>query len=146
MSDKNKEDDIEEIKEFAVSSDKTRSERKKNEMASVLAIASWSDEKKKIGAIALFVILVAVYIAMGILVCKLNPVVVCVIALIQVSMGVLLDHNPVWLHVCVLLADVMVGIIVGQALLMCMALICYAATVGTLEVFQQIQKKNTSAV
>ncbi|MDD6039145.1 MAG: hypothetical protein PUD20_10195 [bacterium] len=136
MSDKNRQDDIEEIKEFTVSSDKTRSERKKNEMASVLAIASWSDEKKKIGAVTLFVILVAAYLAIGILVCKLNPVVVCVIALIQVMMGVLLNQNPVWLHVCVLLADVIVGLFVGQVLLMCMALICYAAAVGTLEVFQ----------
>lgn len=132
MSDKNKQDDIEEIKEFTVSSDKTRSERKKNEMASVFAIASWSDEKKKLGAVILFVILVAAYLTVGILVCKLNPVVVCVIALIQVAMGVLLDQNPVWLHVCVLLADIIVGLFVGQVLLMCMALICYAAAVCVL--------------
>lgn len=130
--------EIEEIKEFVVSSEKTRSERKKAEQASISAIASWSDQKKSVAVIILFAAVALAYILVGILACELHPVVVCVILLIQVAIGVLLDQNPIWLHACVAAADVVVGICVGQTLLMVAAVVVYVAAIAALEMLQRM--------
>lgn len=130
--------EIEEIREFVVSSAKTRSERKKAEQASISAIATWSREKKSIAVLALFVAVALAYVMVGILACKVSPVVVCVILLIQVAIGVLLDQNPVWLHACVVAASVIAGICVGQTLLMVAAVVVYIAAIVALEMLQRM--------
>ena len=130
--------EIEEIKEFVVSSEKERSERKKAEQASVSAIAAWSSRKKSIAVLILFVAVAIADVLIGILACKVNPVVVCVVLLIQVAIGVLLDQNPIWLHSCVVAADVIAGICVSQILLMAVAAVVYIAAIATLEVLQRM--------
>lgn len=130
--------EIEEIQEFVVSSAKTRSERKKAEQASISAIAAWSKEKKSVAVLALFAVIALAYVLVGILACELNPVVVCVILLIQVAIGVLLDQNPVWLHACVAAASVIAGICVGQTLFMVAAVVVYIAAIVSLEMLQRM--------
>lgn len=129
---------IEEIREFVVSSTKTRQERKKAEQVSVSAVAGWSKEKKSAAVLALFVLIALAYVLVGIFACKVNPVVVCVVLLIQVSIGVLLDQNPVWLHACVVLASVVAGVWVSQTLLMVAAVIVYIAAIVALEMLQRM--------
>lgn len=130
--------EIEEIKEFVVSSAKMRSERKKAEQASISAIAAWSTRKKSAAVLLLFAVVALAYILVGIMACELNPVVVCVILLIQVAIGVLLDQNPVWLHACVVLADMIAGMCVGQTLLMVAAVFVYVAAIVALEMLQRM--------
>ena len=130
--------EIEEIQEFVVSSAKTRSERKKAEQASVSAIAAWSNGKKSVAVLVLFAAVALVYILVGLLACRIDPVGVCVVLLIQVAIGVLLDQNPVWLHACVAAADVVVGIFVGQTLLMVFAVLVYVAAIVALEALQRM--------
>ena len=130
--------EIEEIKEFVVSSEKTRSERKKAEQASISAIAAWSDSKKSVAVLILFAAVALAYILVGILACEINPVVVCIVLLIQVAIGVLLDQNPIWLHACVAAADVVAGICVGQTLLMVAAVVVYVAAIAALEMLQRM--------
>lgn len=130
--------EIEEIKEFVVSSAKARSERKKAEQASISAIAAWSTGKKSVAVLVLFAAITLAYILVGIMACEINPVVVCVVLLIQVAIGVLLDQNPVWLHACVAAADVVAGICVGQALLMVAAVFVYVAAIVALEMLQRM--------
>ena len=130
--------EIEEIKEFVVSSEKTRSERKKAEQASISAIAAWTTRQKSIAVLALFSAVALIYILIGIVACDINPVVVCVILLIQVAIGVLLDQNPIWLHACVSAASVIAGICVGQVLLMVSAVVVYVASIAALEVLQRM--------
>lgn len=129
---------IEEIREFVVSSAKTRQERKKAEQVSVSAVAGWSKEKKSAAVLALFILIALAYVLVGIFACKVNPVVVCVVLLIQVSIGVLLDQNPVWLHACVVLASVVAGVWVSQTLLMVAAVIVYIAAIVALEMLQRM--------
>lgn len=130
--------EIEEIEEFVVSSAKTRSERKKAEKASISAIAAWSTRKKSVAVLVLFAAVALAYILVGIMACEIDPVVVCVVLLIQVAIGVLLDQNPVWLHGCVAAADVVVGICVGQVLLMVAAVFVYVAAIVALEMLQRM--------
>ena len=130
--------EIEEIKEFVVSSAKTRSERKKAEQASISAFAAWSHQQKSIALLVLFAVVALAYVLIGIFACKINPVVVCVILLIQVAIGILLDQNPVWLHACVVAASLVAGICVGQILLMAAAVIVYIAAIATLEMLQRM--------
>lgn len=130
--------EIEEIQEFVVASAKTRSERKKAEQASVSAIAAWSREKKTAAVLAAFAVLALVYILLGIRVCAMTPVVVCVVLVIQVAIGVLLDQNPVWLHACVVAADLVVGFCVGCVGLMCMSAVMYIAAILVLELLQRM--------
>lgn len=130
--------EIEEIKEFVVSSAKMRSERKKAEQASISAIAAWSSRKKSVAILVAFVAVALAYSLIGILACEINPVVVCVVLLIQVAIGVLLDQNPVWLHACVAAADVVAGICVGQTWLMVAAVFVYVAAIVALEMLQRM--------
>ncbi len=129
---------IEEIQEFVVSSAKQRSERKKAEQASISVIASWDPKKKSIALLALFAVLALGYVLLGVFVCKVVPVVVCVTLLVQVAVGVLLDQNPVWLHACVAAADVIVGICISQVLLMVLAAVIYVAAILVLERLQRM--------
>ena len=64
--------------------------------------------------------------------------VVCVTLVIQVAIGVLLDQNPVWLHACVVVADVVVGFCVSQVLLMVLAAVIYVAAIVVLELLQRM--------
>ena len=130
--------EIEEIQEFVVSSAKMRSERKKAEQASISAIAVWSNRKKSAAVLVAFAAVALAYILIGILACEINPVVVCVVLLIQVAIGVLLDQNPVWLHACVAVADVVAGICVGQTWLMVAAVFVYVAAILALEMLQRM--------
>ena len=130
--------EIEEIQEFVVSSPKQRSERKKAEQASITAIAAWDSKRKSIALLALFAVLALGYVLLGVFVCKVVPVVVCVTLLVQVAVGVLLDQNPVWLHACVAAADVIVGICISQMLLMVLAAVIYVAAIVVLEILQRM--------
>lgn len=130
--------EIEEIQEFVVSSPKQRSERKKAEQASIAAIAAWDSKRKSIALLALFAVLALGYVLLGVFVCKIVPVVVCVTLLVQVAVGVLLDQNPVWLHACVAAADVIVGICISQVLLMVLAAVIYVAAIVVLEILQRM--------
>lgn len=130
--------EIEEIQEFVVSSPKQRSERKKAEQASITAIAAWDSKRKSIALLALFAVLALGYVLLGVFVCKVVPVVVCVTLLVQVAVGVLLDQNPVWLHACVAAADVIVGICISQVLLMVFAAVIYVAAIVVLEILQRM--------
>ncbi len=130
--------EIEEIQEFVVSSPKQRSERKKAEQASITAIAAWDSKRKSIALLALFAVLALGYVLLGVFVCKVVPVVVCVTLLVQVAVGVLLDQNPVWLHACVAAADVIVGICISQVLLMVLAAVIYVAAIVVLEILQRM--------
>ena len=130
--------EIEEIQEFVVSSPKQRSERKKAEQASITAIAAWNSKRKSIALLALFAVLALGYVLLGVFVCKVVPVVVCVTLLVQVAVGVLLDQNPVWLHACVAAADVIIGICISQVLLMVLAAVIYVAAIVVLEILQRM--------
>ena len=129
---------IEEIQAFVVSSAKQRSERKKAEQASISAIAAWDSKKKSIALLVLFAALALGYVLLGVFACKVVPVVVCVTLVIQVAIGVLLDQNPVWLHACVVVADVVVGFCVSQVLLMVLAAVIYVAAIVVLEILQRM--------
>ncbi len=130
--------EIEEIQEFVVASAKTRSERKQAERASISAVMAWSKEKKMAAILAAFALLALVYILLGIRLCHVPPVAVCVVLLVQTAIGVLLDQNPVWLHACVVAADIVVGICVGRTGLMVMAAVIYVAAILVLELLQRM--------
>jgi hypothetical protein len=139
MSESKKQDlsEVQNIQEFVVSSEKTRSERKRAERASLSAITTWSNQKKALGMLGLFIVLALIYILVG-YACKLNLVVICLILMIQTAIGVLLDQNPIWLHSCVVVADVIVGICVNQTLFMFFAALVYVGAIVTLEVMQRL--------
>ena len=131
-------DEIEEIQEFVVPSARERFDRKKAEQASVSAIAGWDSRKKSIALLGLFVVLALGYILIGMFVLKVVPVAVCVTLLVQVAIGVLLDQNPVWLHACVVVADIIVGICLSQMLLLLLAAVIYVAAIVILELLQRM--------
>ena len=137
------EPEIQEIQEFVVSSEKTRSERKKAEQASINALAGLSRSQKCVAAVIFFVAAAAAYILVGMMACEIDVTVVCVLLVIQVAISVLLNHNPVWLHICVSAADLIAGFCLNQVLLMAASMVVYVVAVLALEILQRagIQKK-----
>lgn len=140
---KSAEPEIQEIQEFVVSSEQARSERKKAEQASINALAGLNGTQKKAAALILFVAAALAFIMVGIKVCELDVTVVCAVLVIQILIGVLLDHNPVWLHICVAAADLIVGFCLNQVTLMAASMVVYVVAIVALEVLQRAgtQKK-----
>jgi hypothetical protein len=139
--DENKNQDhleVQDIQEFVISSDRSRSERRRAERASVSAITTWSNQKKACGVLGLFVVLAVVCVLVGILGCSINPVVVCLVVLIQAAMAALLDQNPLWLHGCVAVADIIVGVCVGQTLFLIFAACAYVGAILVMEMLRRL--------
>lgn len=130
-------DDIQEIKEFQVKSDKSRGERKKAEMGKLGTVAEWSASKKALLTAGVFSALAIAYLVVAIWLLEIHPVVAALILIIQAGIGVLLDQNPIWVHALVLIAELAVGIWLGLVLFMVITMLIYAAGIGSLEVWQR---------
>ena len=134
---KSAEPEIQEIHEFVVSSEQARSERKKAEQASINAFAGLSRTQKQAVAVVLFAAAAVSFLMVGINVCGIDVKIVCAILVIQVVISVLLDHSPVWLHICVAAADLIVGFCLNQVMLMAVSMVVYVVSIASLEILQR---------
>lgn len=131
------EPEIQEIQEFVVSSEQARSERKKAEQASINAFVGLSGVQRSVAAVVLFAVVAVAYLMVGIRVCGIDVTVVCAVLVIQTAIGVLLGHNPVWLHICVAAADLIVGFCLNQVVLMAASMVVYVVAIVALEILQR---------
>ena len=123
---KSAEPEIQEIQEFVVSSEKTRSE-----------FAGLSRTQKQAVAVVLFAAAAVSFLMVGINVCGIDVKIVCAILVIQVVISALLDHSPVWLHICVAAADLIVGFCLNQVMLMAVSMVVYVVSIASLEILQR---------
>lgn len=88
------------------------------------AAAAWQENKKMFLLFGMIVAALAV-ILIGILVLDLPVVPVCVIVLIEAGLAVCLNNVPIWLHVLVIAAQIVVGVLCGNPVFLALAAVLY---------------------
>lgn len=145
MNEKETEEKIEDlqigdVQEFKVTSEEKRKERRKMETKQVPVIGTMNLLQKRIAVMCLFAVVALLVILAGVLGCHVSVLPVCVLLVIQVLICVLLDQNPVWLHGCVILAELIVGIATEKTVLMLLLIVIYIAATLALEGLQRLRE------
>ncbi|MCR5388353.1 MAG: hypothetical protein K6E56_03805 [Lachnospiraceae bacterium] len=131
------------IAEEAENLKKERIKKRESERGNVFSFASGlSDKNKKLCVLGLYAVLALLAIIIGIFASKMPVVAVCVIVIFQVAFVILLDENPIWLHLIVFALDVIAGLFTHHALFMLFAALVYIGGVVVLEILQRISYKN----
>lgn len=96
----------------------------------------WLEQLKKnqiLVAIAGFCIVAVIVIALCIGLMEEPVVPVCVLVIIEGAMAAMLHHVELWIHGVLVLAQILVGIFLGQLALVIMCAVVYIAATVTLK-------------
>ncbi len=85
--------------------------------------------EEQVTAIAGFVLMTVIFIVVGIFACKMPVVLVCVIALLEVLLAKCFYNLPIFLHILVVVAQIVAGVIGGQVLFALLAALVYFISV-----------------
>ncbi len=122
---------------------KERIKKRESERGNVFSFANGlNDKNKKLCVLVLYAVLALLAILIGVFGSKMPVVAVCVIVVFQVAFVVLLDENPIWLHLVVFALDIIAGLFTHHALFMLFAAFVYIGGVAVLEVLQRMNYKN----
>ena len=91
-------------------------------------------------AVAAFALVTLAMIVIGIMALKVPAVAMCVLIIIEAGIAVML-HHELWLHGVLVLAEVIVGIAIGKAVLIILCAVVYVAAT----VFLQMLDKREEA-
>lgn len=92
-------------------------------------------------AVAAFALVTLAMIVIGIMALKVPEVAMCVLIIIEAGIAVMLHHAELWLHGVLVLAEVIVGIAIGKAVLIILCAVVYVAAT----VFLQMLDKREEA-
>ena len=92
-------------------------------------------------AVAAFALVTLAMIVIGIMALKVPAVAMCVLFIIEAGIAVMLHHAELWLHGVLVLAEVIVGIAIGKAVLIILCAVVYVAAT----VFLQMLDKREEA-
>jgi len=89
--------------------------------------------------IALFGIIAAalIVILIGILVWKLPVVAVCIFVLLEAGLAVCLQDLPVWLHGAVLIAQLVIGLLLGNGMFILLCAVDYVVSILVLSIWDK---------
>lgn len=142
-------DGIEVISTNDISSRESRKKRKKQEQGQYDALKGFNMTQKKLVVTGLFILLCMVAFVLSFffaLDTGANPdwkkalIIIAVIAL-EVAIGFLLDHNPIWLHAIVAVLNIVVGLVFGQIVFMLIMMLVYVLGIASMEFVQRMNDK-----
>ena len=82
---------------------------------------------KMVLSMAAFALVTLAMIVIGIMALKVPAVAMCVLIIIEAGIAVMLHHAELWLHGVLVLAEVIVGIAIGKAVLIILCAVVYVA-------------------
>jgi len=99
------------------------------------------EAKKNIPLIAIcaFALITVAMIILGIKVCNMPVVVVCLVVIIEAALAMCLQNIPIWVHGLVLIAELIVGILCELTAFVIFAAIVYVAAIVALH-FIEMEK------
>lgn len=150
MADKRKKNDdildgVEMFSSTKVTSKEARKRRKKAEQGQYDALKNFNIAQKKYLVIGLFAISIILAFLLSFMVVfeknvqMIAPVIGVIV--LEVAIGFLLDHNPIWLHALVAIANLVVGIIFQQVAFMVFMMLVYIVGIVTLEAIQRLNNR-----
>jgi hypothetical protein len=98
-------------------------------------------KNKMVLAVAAFALVTLAMIVIGIMALKVPAVAMCVLIILEAGLAVMLHHAELWLHGVLVLAEVIVGIAIGKAVLIILCAVVYVAAT----VFLQMLDKREEA-
>lgn len=84
-------------------------------------------------AVAVFGIIAAMLIVIGVVAMKEPVVPVCLAIVIEVGIAVMLHHIELWIHAATIIIQVVAGILIGRLGLMILCVILYIVAILTLQ-------------
>lgn len=96
--------------------------------------------KKTLGALAVFVLVHTLVITVGICVLKVPVVPLCLLMILQSLIVALLHHAELWVHGLVVVAEIVTGAVTGKILLAVMLALIYGAGMGLLIMLDKGEK------
>lgn len=128
-----------EVKEFVSGDSATTSVRKKASQATrsynrkhpALNVEELCKEQPLV-AVAVYAVLAVIVILLAAFACKTPIVPVCVIVIIETLLAVCLHNLPLWLHITVMIAEIICGVVFHQVALTILAAALYLAAIFTL--------------
>lgn len=88
-------------------------------------------------AICSFAVITVIMILLGIMMCKLPVVMVCSIIILETAIAMCLHNLPIWVHVMVLAAELIAGILCSQIVFIILAGIVYATAILALHFIEE---------
>lgn len=98
-------------------------------------------EKRQRKAILIFVCCMAAVIITTILVCKIPVVPMCVILLLEVLLAACMHGMPLGVHMMLMMAEIIIGIVCGKGLFLVLCAVIYLAAVLMLGVLFREEKE-----
>ena len=83
------------------------------------------------------IVVALIVILLGIMVWKLPVVPVCVVVLLEAGLAVCLQELPIWLHGAVLIAQIIAGLLLGNAIFVLACAVYYMVSVLFLSIFDK---------
>ena len=78
-----------------------------------------------------------IVIMMGILVWKLPVISVCIVVLLEACLAVCLQDLPIWLHGAVLIAELVMGLFLGNGLFLLTCAVFYVISILVLSIWDK---------
>ena len=119
-----------EIKEFR--SQSTNEKRKKKSEGYSWKLREFLENRAAI-CLCAFCLAAVLTMILGIVVFQIPLLTVVLVLLIETGMAACLHNLPVWLHVVVLVAQILLGGLVSQVVFMILAVLCYGLVIFTLK-------------
>ena len=98
--------------------------------------------KKTYAALAVFVVVVAVMIIVGVCALKTPVVPMCLLIIIEAGIAVMLHHAELWLHGLLVLAEICAGVAAGKAVLIILCAVVYVAATFALQMLDKGETQN----
>lgn len=97
-------------------------------------------DKKMVMTIAVFAVIVAAMVLIGVCVLHVPVVAMCLLVILETALAVFLHHAELWLHGVVILAEVIAGILCSKILLVVLCAVVYVAATACLQVSDRGEK------
>mgnify|MGYP004501747609 FL=1 len=117
----NQNTDREEIKEFISGAQKSRRKRNLRKRR--------KNSEQQVVAVTGFVLMTVIFLVVGIFACRMGIVPVCILALLEVVLARCFYDLPVFVHLLIVAAQIVAGVIGGGALIALVAALLYFVAV-----------------
>ena len=117
----NQNTDREEIKEFVSGAQKSRRKRNLRKRR--------KNSEQQVVAVTGFVLMTVIFLVVGIFACRMGIVSVCILALLEVVLARCFYDLPVFVHLLIVAAQIVAGVIGGGALIALVAALLYFVAV-----------------
>jgi hypothetical protein len=100
-----------------------------------------NEKREQVVSLA-FIAVAAILIMIGIWALKTPIVAMCVLVMVEAALAGMLHHAQLWVHIALILAELIAGIVIGKLLLVFMCAVIYAVALVMLHEMDRGEAQN----